>query len=121
MNQKTSKLLVENHQDVTVVSFLENSILDATQIAEVSAELNSLIEGKSARKIVFDFEQLRFLSSQALGMLISVQKKLDARGGQMKMAAMRGELQKVFQITKLDRLFKFYPSVAEAVKDFQAA
>lgn len=121
MNQRTSKLLVENVQDVKVISFLENSILDASQISEISAELNGLIENSKCRKMVFDFEQVRFLSSQALGMLITLQKKLDAAGGILKMAAMRSELHQVFKITKLDRLFKFFPTIDEAIKDFPAS
>jgi anti-sigma B factor antagonist len=121
MTQRTSKLLVESVQDVTVISFLENSILDASQITDISSELHALIEDKQARKMVFDFEQVRFLSSQALGMLITLQKRLDAAGGTLKVAAMRNELRQVFTITKLDRLFKFFPDVETALREFGVA
>lgn len=121
MAQKTSKLLVEDVADVKVLGFLENSIIDTSQISDISGEVNGLIDQKNSRKLVFDFAQVRYLSSQSLAMLITLQKKLTACGGAMKLAGVRPDLRQVFKITKLDTLFTFYPAVTEALSDFGAA
>lgn len=120
MTQKTSKLLIEDVGGVRVLGFLENSIIDTSQISEISAEVNALIDRDNARKLIFDFAQVRYLSSQSLAMMITLQKKLGACGGTMRLAGVRGELRQVFKITKLDTLFTFHPTVNDALAELGA-
>ncbi len=103
----TAKLLVQSIKDVTVVQFQESAILDALMIQGISEELNHLVEAQHKQKLLLDFIRVKFLSSSALGILVTLRKKMDAIKGELVICGMNKELRKVFKITNLDKLFKF--------------
>lgn len=103
----TANLLVQSIKDVTVVQFQESAILDALMIQEISEELNHLVEAQHQQKLLLDFMKVKFLSSSALGILVTLRKKVDANKGDLVICGMNPELRKVFKITNLEKLFKF--------------
>ena len=105
--------------DVTVVRFVDKKILDEAGIQELGAELFFLIEHDNRRSILLNFENVDFLSSAALGKLITLDRKVKAAQGRLKMSNIRPELLEVFQITKLNKVFDIRAEEAEAVSAFQ--
>ena len=103
----TANLLVQSIKNVTVVQFQESAILDALMIQEISEELNHLVETQHQQKLLLDFMKVKFLSSSALGILVTLRKKVDANKGDLVICGMNPELRKVFKITNLEKLFKF--------------
>ncbi len=49
---------------------------------------------------------MEYLSSAALGKLITMEKKVKAAKGKLRLCCIRPEIYEVFAITKLNRLFK---------------
>lgn len=113
-----SRLLVQGIGDVTIVNFIDASILDMAHIQKIADELYSLVDEKDKRKMVLDFSAVKFLSSQMLGVLLTLQKKIKALKGKVVFCALKPELKKVFQITGLDKLFEFYPDETKALDGF---
>ena len=105
--------------DVTVVRFVDKKILDEAGIQELGAELFFLIEHDNRRSILLNFENVDFLSSAALGKLITLDRKVKAAQGRRKMSNIRPEILEVFQITKLNKVFDIRAEEAEAVSAFQ--
>jgi len=70
------------------------------------------------RKIVLDFGQVRFLSSQTLGVLINLNKKVEQIKGKLIICGLRPELSKVFKVTRLDKLLKFARDEEAALNEF---
>jgi anti-sigma B factor antagonist len=105
----SSGLVVSEVKGVTVVGFQTASIMDLPAIEMIGGELYALVDQQARRKIVLDFSAVRFLSSQMLGVIILLQKKARLIGGRVVLCAMRPELMKVFQITKLDKILEFAP------------
>ena len=105
--------------DVTVVRFVDKKILDEAGIQELGAELFFLIEHDNRRSILLNFENVDFLSSAALGKLITLARKVKAAQGRLKMSNIRPEILEVFQITKLNKVFDIRAEEAEAVSAFQ--
>ncbi|MEI6504245.1 MAG: STAS domain-containing protein [Planctomycetota bacterium] len=105
--------------DVTVVRFVDKKILDEAGIQELGAELFFLIEHDNRRSILLNFENVDFLSSAALGKLITLDRKVKAAQGRLKMSNIRPEILEVFQITKLNKVFDIRAEEAEAVSAFQ--
>lgn len=114
MSEQTC-LRLEVADGVTVVSFKDASILDAMVIQRIGRELYKLVEDDQRRKIVLDFSEVRFLSSQALGVLLTLRRKADRSGAKIALAAIRPELAKVFKLTNLDQLFEFHNDRETAV------
>lgn len=114
-----SSLLIETIQDATVINFQSRSILDSGSIEVIARELYHVVDGRAARKIVLDFSEVQFLSSQALGMLLTLKRKADAIRGQVVIAGLRKELRRLFKIMKLEKLFKFYDDEQKALAGFE--
>ena len=101
--------------DVTVVKFLDKKILDEANIQELGLELFSLIEHDNRKSILLNFSDVEFLSSAALGKLITLDRKVKASKGRLKMSNIRPEIFEVFQITKLNKVFDIRNDESEAV------
>ena len=104
--------------DVTVVKFVDRKILDETGIQELGAELFSVVEHDNRRSILVNFDNVDFLSSAALGKLITLDRKVKSAQGRMKMCHIRPEILEVFQITKLNKVFDIRGEEAEAISAF---
>ena len=104
--------------DVTVVKFLDKKILDEANIQELGLELFSLIEHDNRKSILLNFSDVEFLSSAALGKLITLDRKVKASKGRLKMSNIRPEIFEVFQNTKLNKVFDIRNDEAEAVAAF---
>lgn len=107
MSERPS-LVAEEMQGVVVVRFREASILESITIKRIGEQLDGLLAMHPGRTLLLDFADVRFLSSQALGVLLTARKKADATKTKLAMSAIRPELMRVFKITKLDRLFTFF-------------
>jgi len=68
--------------------------------------------------VVVDMEEVNWMNSSGLGMLISALTSLRSSGGDMKLANLSERLKRPMQITKLDTVFQDFDSVAEAVKSY---
>ena len=114
-------LLVETIRGVTVVNFGDVSILDSVHIDRIGQELYELVDRFDRRQLVLDFSGVRLLGSQALGVLLTLRKKLQAAKGRLVICGLRPDLRKVFSITKLEKLFKFEPDEEHALNVFDVS
>ncbi len=103
--------------EVSVVQFKDRKILDESNIQEMGRELFELVEQKRT-KILLNFMNVEFLSSAALGKLITLDKKLKAAKGQLKLSNIRPEIYEVFAITRLNKLFYIHDDEADALATF---
>jgi len=104
--------------DVTIVRFLDKKILDEAGILELGTELFGLVEQDNRKSLLLNFVGVEFLSSAALGKLITLDRKVKSNKGRMKMSNIRPEILEVFQITKLNKIFDIRKDEAEAISAF---
>jgi anti-sigma B factor antagonist len=112
------RLDVSEVGDVTVVRFRDHKIVEDINIQELGQEMFRLVESDGRRRVLLDFSTVDFLSSAALGKLITLDKKMKAHGGALKLANIRREIFEVFEITKLNRLFDIRKDEADALAAF---
>ncbi len=114
-----SDLMIQQYQDVTVVNF-QNAcvVLDSSSIDALGRNLLELVEKQDKRKLVLDFSAVKFMSSQALGVLIQLKRAVDAVKGRIVIAGIRPELHKVFKLTNLHKLFTFHNELDKALGEF---
>ena len=115
---KRRRLELEEVGDVTVVSFVDKKILDEQNIQVIGEQLFDLVDNQAKKKILLNFSNVEFLSSAALGKLITLNKKAQAAGGKLAMCSIVKEIYEVFAITKLDKLFKIYKDEQTALQAF---
>ncbi len=104
--------------DVTMVEFRDRKITEDRRAQEIGDELYSLVEGGERRKLLLDLGSVDFLSSAALGKLVTLDKKTTSRGGALKLANLCPRLAQIFAVTRLDRLFDIEPDEATALAAF---
>jgi anti-sigma B factor antagonist len=112
------RLDVNEVGDVTVVRFRDHKIVEDINIQQLGQEMFRLIEVDGRDKLLLNFSSVDFLSSAALGKLITLDKKMKAHGGALKLSNIRPEIYEVFAITKLNRLFDIKDDEADALAAF---
>jgi anti-sigma B factor antagonist len=112
------KIEVQESGDVTVVSFTDRKILDEQNIQSIGEQLYALVEDGGKRKMVLNFSRVEYLSSAALGKLITLNKKLQAAKGRLALCGIAPQLYEVFEITGLKKVFNIYDDEQEALQSF---
>jgi len=97
---------------------VHHKIIDDLIIQELGQELFALVEVDKRSKLVLNFYNVEFLSSAALGKLITLDKKMKPLGGKIRLSNIRPEIFEVFRITKLNKLFDIKDDEADAIKAF---
>src|SRR5260370_22453295 len=111
------RLEVEHIGDVTVVNFVDRKILDEQNIQIIGEQLFSMVDEEGWRKILLNFGNVEYLSSAALGKLITLNKKLQQAGGKLILCNIDPQIHEVFEITKLDKFFKIDPDEEDDPED----
>jgi anti-sigma B factor antagonist len=70
---------------------------------ELRQRLTSAIDD-GARSLVLDLSQVTFVDSTALGIVLGGQKRIEARGGQLRLVVPNTDVRRIFEITLLDRV-----------------
>jgi anti-sigma B factor antagonist len=112
------RLDIDEVNDVTIARFTDKKILDESNIQIIGNQLFSLVDEDHRQKIVLDFTNVEYLSSAALGKLITMDKKVKAAGGKLRLCSIRSDILEVFKITRLDKLFTIREDREKALDGF---
>ena len=115
MQDEPRRTIASQEAGAWVIQFVDSNILDELSIARIAEELNQLVDRMGRPMLVMDFANVRHMSSSALGMLITLHKKVQARGGSLRLCNIRPAILEVFEITKLADLFKIHDSRSAAL------
>ncbi len=119
MTQESKHLTIEVDNGITCVTFNEQNILEESSIHQIGQDVAKLIDDTAMPKILICFEKVQHLSSAALGALITINNKVKARGGQLRLSNIDPQIYEVFVITKLNKLFQIFDTREEATKSFK--
>jgi len=113
MTQDKPRLTIEEVGGVKIVTLSDQRILDELSIAKIGKHLNDLVLQNP--KIILDFVNVTNMSSSALGMLITLHKRVREAGGELRLCNIQPTIQEVFKITRLDEIFQICVSKGEAI------
>ncbi len=118
MSAGQRRLDIEEIGDVTVAKFIDKKILDENNIQVIGNQLFGLVEEDGRKKIILDFSNVEYLSSAALGKLITMDKKVKTSGGKLRLCTIRPDIYEVFAITRLNKLFDIRDDQQAALAGF---
>jgi anti-sigma B factor antagonist len=118
MDQPSSHLKIRRADGIAVVEFADRKILEELSIQEIGEELMRLVESEPGVRLLLNFRNVDHLSSAALGMLITLNRKVQEQKGQLKLSDINRQIYEVFKITKLNRLFEIHDTAEEALAGF---
>ncbi len=118
MEQPSSHLKIKKAGEVAVVEFADRKILEEFSIQEIGDELKRLAESEQKIRLLLNFDNVDHLASAALGMLITLHKKVQEQHGEMKLSNINKQIFQVFRITRLNRVFDIHETAEDALASF---
>ena len=111
---------LEDIEDVSVVKFRDEKVMDPSRIEQMGIELLALVsDDDDSSNVLINFENVNFFSSAAINKLIVLEKRLRASGGQIRLSNLRPEVRDLFSYTNLDSMFQIKDEQAEALDSFE--
>lgn len=111
-------LLVETVKDVTVVTVQDASLVEGRVIDVIQQNLLEMVEKRGKKRMIVDFSGVKFLSSAALGMLLTLHKAIGRRKGLLVLCGLRTDIAKMFKLSGLHKFFTCKEDEKTALKEF---
>lgn len=83
--------------------------IDLHQSPQVLERLNPLISRKAPR-IHLDLSQVSYIDSSGLAAFVDMMQRIQAYGGEFALVALRDSVRNIFEISRLDQVFRIYPA-----------
>ena len=109
------KIEIRESQGVQIVAFEGN--LDTNTSPEAEKKINELIDGGN-QKLLVNFEQLNFIASSGLRVLLATVKKLKASGGDLRICSLNATVQEVFDISGFITILNVKSTEEEALSSY---
>ena len=108
--------LAVEQQDVsgsTSVITLRGKLMLGQEAAQLETLVPKLVKN-GHKNLVFDLSGVTHIDSTGIGRFIDAYSRVTPVGGQMRLAGATGAVRDSFRVTRLDTVFKFYPTVEAA-------
>jgi anti-sigma B factor antagonist len=119
MEASGTRLRATEQDGVTKIEFLDRNILDEANIQQIEEQITEIVERQTRPKILITFANVDHLSSAALGSLITLNNKIRARDGQLRLSNIDPQIYEIFVITKLNKLFQIHEDATAAMASFK--
>ena len=115
------RISVEYAENATVVTFIDEKILEESDIHALQESVMSVIEEAEQLNLILDFCNVQFLSSAVLGLLMRISKKVYEQEGQLRLCNISPRIYEIFKITRLNKIFDIYENVKSATESLLSA
>ncbi len=109
------EVTVKEVNKVSVLSFEGN--LDTNTAPQAQEQIDQLIDGGSSR-ILINFNELNYISSAGLRVLLATAKKLKATSGDLKICGLNQTVQEVFDISGFSSILSVVATEEDALAGF---
>lgn len=109
------KISQREASDVKIVDFEGN--LDTNTSHDAEVELNQLLK-QGAKKILVNFENLDYISSAGLRILLVTAKQLKSTDGDFRLCNLNETVLEIFDISGFSTILNVFGTESEALEDF---
>lgn len=113
--ESKSALDIRSEGGVAIARFTGSCVCDVEEIASASTCLRRYLDAHRPSGLIFDFTGVKFFSSQVLGLLLEARARLQPQQARVAVSTLTPQLERVFRITNLDKLFTLHPNLATAM------
>ncbi len=104
MEKNEPELFVQHTEDLTLVTFQNEEILEPTFVQRLGKSLMTVVEDARRRNLLLDFSNVRLMSSAFLGVLVRVHKRVREKDGHLRLTNVAPSIYKVFALTQLTKV-----------------
>jgi len=104
--------------DAGITVVMPSGRLDVAGAPTLKAAIGDVIKDDGPPRLVIDLEGVSFVDSTGLGSVIAALKLVRGSKGDLRLAAPNQQVRVVLELTTLDRVFTYYPTVEDAITDF---
>ena len=87
--------------------------VDTITAGDFEAKVKVLTENEIT-KMIIDCTELEYISSSGLRVFLIIQKKINARGGMLRLCCMQPAIKEIFDISGFSNIFKIFTDLASA-------
>jgi anti-sigma B factor antagonist len=106
---------ITTDENTVVIAFNTACISGVEEVQAATEKVIRFISENYPKKVVVDFQQVKFFSSQILGLLMDIWRRLHEYNGRVVISSINPQLHRVFKITNLDKIFEFFPDKQSAL------
>ncbi len=107
-------------QEGAKVFHLQGRLMDQQQADHLMHVLDTHLKSNEGVNVVLDMQELVYMNSTGLNIMISVFTRTRNAGGQVLLAAISHGVRQLFVVTKLDSVFPLLDSVEQALAKLRA-
>jgi anti-sigma B factor antagonist len=87
--------------------------LDVKTVPEFREEMNRVVD--SYTKVVLNMELINFVDSTGLGALMSCIRRLNSKGGGLRLVALQQQVTAMFRLVRMHKVFDTFDTLNEAL------
>ena len=76
------------------------------------------LRNSTARKVIINLDEVTYIDSTGIGTLISVKQMISGVNGELRLIHVTNSVKKIFELTKLNMLFKILDDEEAAIASF---
>jgi anti-anti-sigma factor len=110
---------VRQFEKHTLVSFRTPSLINPTDVERVRGDLLRMVDEEKRTHLVLDFHKVQFFSSQVIGILLTLNRKLSALpagSAGLILCGVTPKLMELLKLSRLDKLLTIKPGRKEALE-----
>ena len=111
-------ITTQQRDEILVVSFSDNKILDSQRIEQIGRELHDVATQTDSKKLLINFQGVSFMSSAMITKLVTLNKLCRAQGVNLKFCDVSPNVMEVFKITNLNKMFDIQEGQDKALASF---
>jgi len=115
-----SLTIEEQSVDDVVVLKISGRIILGRDCQQVEWKVEDLAREKKT-KIVLDLSGCDHVDSSGVGIIIMCYGKAKKSGGELRLAGVTGNVERILKAVNLERIFQFYPTAAAAAEGFSVS
>lgn len=101
----------KNYLVVSVTGEIDISVTDS-----IRDDVDKALYDYGLYQIIFDLNEVEFIDSSGLGVILGRYKKVSSKGGKVYLVGAKPQVQKVLELSGLLRLMEEYPSISSLLE-----
>ena len=112
-----SNFNLKREAEVNLVT-LNGKLLAENEVSSITEEILMVIDS-SFKNVVFDLSELDYINSSGINMFMKVITKSRVNNGEVVFSGVKGNVEKLFKIAKLNEIYTIYGSSEDALNHFK--